>query len=406
MAPVQESSKLLKFLNIAFIVFCVVGFVIQVLNVSFYYFLFQTVPRVHQGVSDAIIAPNLVLCFKIEDVIDSELLNHSKKQGTNLREDVTIAQVLSKTPRARLLLDTVFYRTNSNFTLMKAVSHNSSLLFKVRKYVIQDLVCYRLLRMKQLYLKTQRLHYALHFPGIIYDFILHKRFNDVHKIRVMVTHGEEYPYLSHVFSPTLDRKSGVAGSDCSVFSYAHSMFHLLPKPWDTACGHRGLFNHSACGECHQRFLNLVTNKPKVAFSVVLTNPSNATMISKSDLKNRMIDQALVNSTKACEHLCRISPCLLDYTMTMQRLCVTGKKNKFARIRITAPSKPLTLVFTERKISIQEYGMYVSSCLGLWFGLSLTTVSPFLRMYRKLKSKRRKRRRNPKEALIQRLAFGY
>lgn len=146
----------------------------------------------------------------------------------------------------------------------------------------------------------------------------------------------------------------------------------LPPPHDSMCRER--HNRQECYEdcLLKRFISI----NRVPWSAFITEPLDVYMFTKKDLANRTMVMFAHDSFKRCHRSCKIHrECHTEFTQTKVNPGVAEDKDNITFIASMVPSGPKISVSTLPQVTLIDYIVQVGSCLGVWFGVSITSLNP-------------------------------
>lgn len=148
----------------------------------------------------------------------------------------------------------------------------------------------------------------------------------------------------------------------------------LPPPYNTGCIDYTKLGFQSMTECRHRCL---INKSKDAFgklpfSPIYTLPSDFKHISPTDLQNLTIMTSLIHFKELCILACHEANCKESYTITK----TTSKDHWESMVLIiNIPREPTMKIEHVPELKLVEFLVYIMSCFGTWFGLSILHLNP-------------------------------
>ena len=154
---------------------------------------------------------------------------------------------------------------------------------------------------------------------------------------------------------------------------------LLPIPYDTECIEYEPMGFKNANDCMAKCL---TTKSMVAFnkmpfSVILNDTlqnDGQKEVSVNDLMNQTVSRTYVEIEHECVNQCNNPDCEFDISMTTVNYDqFEGDSIKF---EIGVPKEPLFNLRYYAATSLEEFILYSSSIVSIWFGFSIMSFNPF------------------------------
>ena len=393
--------------RLAFRLACLCGLLMQIFSISVKFFAYTTIARLETDVGNKpFTSPDFILCLPYTDLLDYERIQRETGLRADRRSDhelmlltsrLTVAQLLKYTPPADALTNWIRYRVNTSL-LIQTASNQSAVrrLMDVDKFLLQEFMCYNSKRRDtdRLSFAVQRVGSALHDSHLVYEVRVGHAMRAASRYRLVLTTGR-FDYLSMVYCPVVERLSHDASLRFTSASFAFTRFdmHLLPVPWDTACLTEEYVTDDVCWfPCLADAISQQTGLDRVSFNTRSSRPMARRVLSLHDLRNESVDQAFVRANMETCSRCFYHVCHKRFTSTvLHHTSLAVAEHEFA-VRILSPAEPQVSVFTEKLLSPEEYLIFLTSCFGVWFGLSLASLNPFSSLVHRLQRRLRLRRR--------------
>lgn len=379
-----------KVVTILFVVLCATGFMFQAWTIGAIYFDYKTTSTVDIEMPDVLEPPDVSLCVRYADIlIDESLRSFDKLKGKEkikalrvLQDKVTLADIFNKTPETGKVIKECLHRTPGSYDVKQTTSNEGCMkVFTVDKYYAQEFMCYRFSQIsseeneKFLYGK---LAFSIIYGSLFYALVLDKEQMDGAEFCKIVIHGRlTFPYDSIAYPSTFSRTITENEKYNSFRStYNKIMIKFLPYPYVTNCRNYETFQHSrryCFNECTKNLS--LTSFGKVPFSGIEVEPMPVQHISVLDLTNYSVTSELEKITSQCRSLCQESSCVdVHYLSTILKE-ETSVGFDGITVNILAPASPSTKVEHREFMSLTELIIYISSCVGTWFGLSFFSLNP-------------------------------
>ena len=360
--------------ELCFLMFCVAGFLYQVFGVSLIYFEYDTVSSIQFVMEPSAPLPKLAVCLTYSDII--------KGHRTKF---LTVNEILNLTPKADSAVISVSYATKDTFLTSKGVrgglfnSNTKPLanVLSVDKYLHDVLVCYRISWFDTRSIEWHFSAFSMQTPGVLYSVTLNKTaFEPASQIKVVPYHGS-YPYGSYYYAPVIYRRTNDKSGDKStinhvVVGYAVLNVSLLPSPYKTGCSlDEGTSRGICLKDCFTRELSRFHRIPR---QVVLNEPSDMIMLCDQDLlSNETLHKEVTRGYEYCLALCKKWPCDFDTTLTTITQTIVGGDE--LRVTVTADQAPERRIVSMPRLEPAEFVVYICSCFGIWFSLSVIRLNP-------------------------------
>ena len=401
----------LSFFNAAFKLFCLTGFLYQIIQISIVYFAFKTSTKIVFQLDNNFINPSITFCVRYPAILDRS--KHDKygihpRYRFNSKEmfkdmsKLTIKDVFDLTPDASEVILSCQYRENYYQLFLTPYNRTDCYsLFHVTKYQEGGFICYQL-RTKTPDNKFHCSQAALSHNADkeFYYILLHQRFlasnamkfisfiptaNNVSVLSMPEISRSYYVFkLRYASDPPETSKENTFRVYGDVYTVTS-----LPKPYDTDCTEETEEHFPLC----HRKCNIAAFKRHGYF------PSNEYTITPLQMKH-LNPEALLNKTlvrdiksesEACLKKCSRKGCNYWYSVTSVET-FSHLNDDTISLGSTCSNRPSLRIQFLPRITVMEFVMYVSSALGIWFGTSILSINPF-NSRRKCASKRKAREGN-------------
>lgn len=152
----------------------------------------------------------------------------------------------------------------------------------------------------------------------------------------------------------------------------------LPAPYTTDC--RDYINDGFDNQldCKQFCIKLETIRTynKIPFHSRIDRNITLTRISGIDLNNKTMAENLILIQKKCSEACPQEDCNSTITSTD----TSADPFHAFTIRYMTPTQSSLELKNYEKMLITDYLVYVSSCLGIWLGVSVYGINPFVKKF--------------------------
>ena len=372
---------------------CLIGLIFQIIMISSKYFEYKTNSRLRATFFTNIRVPNVIICFRYSDILDYRKLNEetglnlnrSERQVYLIMSQVTVGQILQYTPAETELLQSITYRINNSYRVYNLKGSETKSLVKISKFYQQESICYSL--------QFNNSHRTIEFiktanapssTGFLYHLKIGDAFNGSDVIQVSLSKGV-YEIDSIIYSPVFFRlKNYVKRKESfteAALTFAWYRIERLPIPWDTNCDIEVYPGDSKCWiPCLEKGLSDF-GVDRLPFYTRYFDPIDRKPLSHIDLQNETLDRAFVEMGYDLCRKCWTTPCSEEFaTTTLIHKSLFARQQEFS-IKIMAPEEPDIDIMAEKSLSFEEFVIYISSCVGIWFGISINQLDPFKAMRR-------------------------
>ena len=360
--------------------------VVHIFMITMRYFSYPTSTRITLDKKNSIETPTLVVCVRYNEVMDYKSLARELPPPPGIKIDddkyrrhayrlVTVSQIFRFTPDANKVLEKCWYRHPGDRRVVLRQGQNCS-FFRMVKFVMQSFVCYAMKPKNRTAFKVEDLTSSFGYEHTIYsaDWESALIFEEAKSVLVILSENE-YPYRSRTYGAikVLDQDDEMESLDVYVRNKITSM-KLLQAPYDTRCQPK--WSTEAFTECltenmKRKGLNRLPN------TEILKKPDNLMQVKQTDEANQTMREILDRIYDDCDALYR-DKCefMISETDPSFYEARTKHKPRF-EFRVMSPSAPNKVIETNAAFSCQDYLLYVCSCFGIWFGLSIKDMNPVL-----------------------------
>lgn len=403
-------ASLLKVLSIIFYIICFGGFIFQVSDLFNLYFKYQMITELTVAIPDELSLPDLNFCVRYIDIFEYE--RFTSKTGVKITfnphnvttkrvqtaEITTISELFDYTPSVDDLFNDCVIKKPSSHQYVEKVGKDCYTLFSVTKYYVQEYICYRF-HLKPYANSTyyyNNLAYSLTHQGMIYAIGLKLTvFRPVNRFKAIISENgpKFFPTKSIAFAPDLLRNynetTKLAQYSYFKASYGYLFNNLLPPPYPTKCRHYASdTNFVNQPDCRMKCLTKLTLKSfnKVPFAYIISEKVNYRHLSLIDILNNSTE--LDKDELECRDKCAFNDCIdyLSFTYVSQE--ENGRDENDFRFQVSIPREPFVSVLYLPKIEFSELLIYVLSCVGTWFGVSIISLDPVKLIVRCVKKRER------------------
>ena len=147
----------------------------------------------------------------------------------------------------------------------------------------------------------------------------------------------------------------------------------LPKPYDTNCVKEEEKEYALCHrKCNIAAFERHGYFPSNEYTI---RPLQMKHLNQEALRNKTLVGDIKLESEACLKKCSRKGCSYWYSVTGVE-SFSYLNNHTIELGSTCSNRPAVDIQFQRKITIMEFVMYVSSSLGIWFGISILSINPF------------------------------
>ena len=383
--------------NTLYAVVCAVGMIYQIHIFSRNYFLYTTTTRFKHIFKTKLNTSDMILCPRYSDIIDYGRLKRdtgislSREDSRNIQDQLTVEQIFKYTPANHEILDSAFYRINTSLNLQFLDKSQVYNVYNVTRFTVSEFMCYTISRKDKELISYQDydLSTAPVSPSVTYEIRFSTSLQKTDLMWIMLVHSPSVDFASYFYSPVINRLS-ISKRRFNLFAATNQLYHkkLLPKPYDTACVELDQFRSET--NCWFPCLNneiRKTGSQKVTYNTFIWKDNvKQKFLSHSDLMNRTIDKEFVRADNMiCKKKCRsVIGCKRWFSVTTKFHTSLQKGTETFIVQALVPSEPGISIHSEKWMSFEEYLIYLSTCIGIWFGLSVSSFSPFQYLLNRLR----------------------
>ena len=359
---------------------CMLGFLLQLQQISELYFRFQTTSRTEYRIRDVEYYQTIMYCPRSFDLMDKRrykmygLLSpkNSFKVQHNLRQ-LTINDILELTPEESEAINSCVVRQGIVSTPLVMKQKECRIFFKVSKSVTGETICYTFMpRILGKYsvggVATSQTHSGYSYRLTLNSSIGFSPYATI--ISAVINQNNEEDFLnSRAYASRVFDQSQACFSKSKITVLGESTdIHRLPPPYDTKCtyGH----NREKCyDECLDASFKTID---RASWSSFHREKLSLKMVTQIDLENETVSEYINQTFKACHLKCKIrSECFIQFSRTTTQIF----SSQTFTLSSMLPSLPHMSVYAVPCLNPIEYIVQVGSCFGIWFGLSIISFNP-------------------------------
>ena len=372
-----------------FSLICLLGFVLQVEQISELYFRYQTTSKIELQIRKVEEYQTIMYCPRFVD-----LLNRTNYQEYGLRptlptsyKDIeqdlsrlTIEDILELTPRET---DAIY-----NCYLTKDITENTSTIlflqyqkcydyFKVTKSVNGERVCYSFMPKKKRSYSVGDVASSQSYTDIVYQIVLNPSLSKTilgYFITYLVDPDKKVdPLDSRIYKARVWNTFTLNQSRCVIYGESIDIHRLAP-PYDTQCslGHKVELCYEECLIENFQTIN------RIPWSGFHKKKQNIKMLTLLDVRNSTMSARIAFWFNQCHLKCKLkTECQTQFSRTYVQEYQNRNhlyESNFAIISMV-PIGPHISLRTVATLTLVEYIIQIGSCVGVWFGLSIISFNP-------------------------------
>ena len=372
-----------------FAFFCGIGLLAHVFLISRRYFAFETSTKVIIDTDCPIEAPTLSFCIRYMDLMNATALlerfditingttptfEKYYKQSGKLK----LTDIFDNTPTGEEIVDSCMIRkANQNRRVLRSTKDKQTCFnfFNITKYYMQSFMCYRFMAANaSIAFSLHELAHSYNYEYSIYAIRLLEELAHVESVLLILNYGP-FPYLSRSFGALRKTKFTENSNERPNEYFVQTKVtevRLQPPPYDTACDPD--FDQSSKSECiingmQEQGLGRVPN------TEIIRRPYDLPHVLYNDDDNETFRNIANKVYTDCYEKFKQSKCNYSIAATDVRMRADDRKYNSLRVRVMGPRGPNTHVNSEPAFPLSEYLLYVSSCFGIWLGISVNRFNP-------------------------------
>ena len=250
---------------------------------------------------------------------------------------------------------------------------------------MQEYACYRLRLIKfdrQEY-SYRAAAFALNHAGLLYSVSYNiSTFEKTMFMKIILNEVDPHPFRSSAYTSPVARlynkKTRLARYNYFSLTYYIVRNYFLPAPYKTDCIDYRVQGFIDAEDCIKKCLinSSLAAFDRYPYSVLEAEPLNLKIFNVGILKrNETVSKMLYRLERRCQLKCKKVGCFLRYTITQ---VTKDPDNDIMTFNVLIPQLPSYTIKFRPRMQFIEYFIYVLSCFGTWFGLSVLSLNPFKR----------------------------
>ena len=380
----MERRRLMNKLLRRFVLLCsVIGFIVQVTQVSMRYFSFTTTTKILMAMPEYVIVHPVALCIRFTDIIDRGKLFketgiklHTEKGIEKAMEDetkLTIEQIFDYTPDTEHAISECTFRPD-NWSIRRGEAEICRQIFNVSKFFTQEYMCYKIRERQTRLMQMEAVTRSTFSKSSMYTIYMNSSFNDADFV-TPILFTNILPTESRHHAPLLgflkDRSERAIKTRAFLYlTPADVMTHLLESPYDTKCIRVDPETAAMC------MLNCL-NRGYAPFNRVpgyelLETKYKLKPLSTLDVMDPAKGPKIMHIHAECDEKCRINACEGGFTVTHTRQ--RQAEDSGIGFSLTTPINPRIDVKAQPTMFFIDFFSFLCSCFGTWFGISFLSIN--------------------------------
>ena len=370
-----------KIFSWAFSFICLLGFLVQVQQVSELYFRFQTTTRTVYQIREIDYYQSIMYCPRSIDLLNrknSKRYRILSQAPTNLVEvhqelsNLKIKDILELTPQESDVIDGCVIRRGKLFKPLELKQKDCQAFFQVMKSVTGERICYAFIPRQLANFSVGDVAASMTHLSVVYQV----------NVRPSISQSSNAFIISTITDPDgnstniLHSRLFQANTE-NIKTFANSRFAVsgdsieirrLPVPFETRCT-PGRDREVCYQNCLADKFGKINRLP---WSGLYSQKLDMTMITDVDLKNVTISNHVESSVTECESRCKLeTECLTQFSRT------TVQESQADALILSSmlPLSPHMSLNSVPSLNLVEYIKQLGSCFVMWFGLSILLANP-------------------------------
>jgi len=175
-------------------------------------------------------------------------------------------------------------------------------------------------------------------------------------------------------TPRIGKKTTSASLNSFLISGKTILTEKLEAPYDTKCT-KGLLDDDF--ECTRKCREKMFRKENLVGPDEITwEPVGLRHFNFADIQNKSLLDIIDKGNEFCAKKCNRKSCRTWYTITNVR-GFHWMVNESVSLSSRCDLKPSIIVSHQAKLVFLDFFIYISSSIGVWFGMSIIKMNPFI-----------------------------
>lgn len=342
------------------------------------YFSYKTNSEISVYHPSLLSPPVISFCVYVQPLISDAIMNNFDHEGNSIvrmKVNISLNNVFRLTPKhTDIMLRCGIFTTTGRH--LRRNGHECNQLFNFSRYFMESLQCYMFERKEENLYDFQRI--AREGEGVVYGFWLNTTVFKNHTYFKVIMHDKGLPFTSRYFAGYIPGPHAVGGRGLTYhFSYAIIEHKKLPPPYETNCVKEADWQPNCHLKCAVESIEEQFNRLTSAWPLSESNDHNFNydlplLYNTYKMKESQIStyNSLLHN---CSGKCKRDPCEVQFSQTsLQAHFESDQIEMWFQLPVTPTMKLAHSPF----FVMNDYIIYVMSCLGTWLGLSVIAMNPF------------------------------
>lgn len=334
--------------------------------------------------------PELVVCLRFRDIINQ---TKALEYGLNVSIPITdeglisdygkwtVGQAFNLTPDINEILDQCEARRAKDDKLeIFRKKEDCYSRFSIRKYFMQDFICYNLELHTLPHFHPQKIGYSSIYPWMIFAIKLDSSLDDArHIMFVVYTKPPDDPknlplysryFGEEVFKYPVDYSQDLKSNYFRI-NYEMTTVRQLEAPYDTNC----VWENGSAECIRDCLISRMRKIGRVPDTEIITEPVDLKPQSQFDLDDPILSQEILAIYQDCNSSCLSLPCSYSFCSPYVRGDIYRPNDTQVWIDLMTPNGPVITIESLPVTDLIEFLVYMLSCFSIWFGLSFVSFQP-------------------------------
>ena len=363
------------------VIVCLAGFAVQFIAVSHLYFKYQTQTEVVVSVASILTVPRLSVCWRYVDILDIRRLKKNRgihvrlplvgsKPVSDFQSKLVVKDIFEYSPTSDEIYEKCLIRHPGTYFVNRFTKEQCRNNFNISRYYHREFICYKF---KPGLFDTQfsinEYAYAPEYFNMMFSIIFNRQVLKESDYFTAYVHDKDTVDLLDSGQSRMwlrVYKNLHLAEESISLSYSTVQTVKLPPPYDTRCM-ESIDSASSKVKIEFECIDKKTVKlmNKTLFSNInMDENSTARIMTVEDLKNSTIASQLKEIKKSCT--LEYDSCNLSFTYSKAYLIPEQELT----VSLYVPSDPIITIRHVSRMILVEYLVYLSTCFGTWFGISI------------------------------------
>lgn len=357
-------------ISLVFSLACISGLLYQLFVVCSQYHEYRTTTKIQPQYRNQTI-PDIAICFRFEDLLDKDRLKTDIDQ-------LSVSDIFDFTPGINETLKSCGKRRHNSYRWQDLTENECYQVFYTRKFLFAEYICYTFEpELITNDIKLERNTLARHHRRVIYRLVMGHQLEKAKSLMPIAfgsIHHRDFPWFSRHFGRQFNRFSPAAQLIWNHFYILteETSAYLQPPPYDTMCNNNQAFKKTIpiCQLENYKILG------RVPYTDLIYERSNLRPFNSQDMENDTTDAIIEKIEDYCtQEGGRHNLCDGTFFVTNVITDLIETEERSITIDIMSIESPITIIEFLPAFPLLDLVIYVSTCFGFWFGLSVYSLNP-------------------------------